>query len=85
MATILEQLKKIIIEQLGVDDELVTLEASFAEDLNADAADLAELVAAIEKAFSTPKRRVTIADEAVEEVVTVQDMLDLLRDSIPED
>jgi acyl carrier protein len=85
MATILERLKKIIAEQLGVDEESVTPEASFAEDLNADASDLAELVAAIEDRFSTPKQRVVIPDEAVEEVITVQDMADLLRDYIPED
>ncbi len=85
MATILERLKKIIEEQLGVDEESVTPEASFAEDLNADASDLAELVAAIEERFSTPKRRVIIPDESVEEVITVQDMVDLLRDYIPED
>lgn len=85
MATILERLKKVIVEQLGVDEESVTPEASFTADLNADSSDLAELTAAIEEAFSTPTQRVTIPDEAIKEVVTIQDLDDLLREYIAED
>ena len=70
---------------LGVDEELVIPSASFTEDFNAASSDLAELIAAIEEAFSTPRRKVVIPDEAVEEIVTVQDLVDLLRDYVAED
>ena len=85
MATILQRLKKIIAEQLGVDDDIVVPSASFAEDFNADTSDLAELIAVIETKFSTPQQKVVIPDQAIGEIVTVQDIIDLLRDYIPED
>jgi acyl carrier protein len=85
MATILERLTKIITRELGVEEELVTPSASFTEDFNAASADLAELMAVIEEKFSTPRRKVEIPDEAVEEIVTVQDLIDLLRDYVVED
>jgi acyl carrier protein len=85
MATILERLKTIIAEQLGVDEEVVTPDASFTDDLNAGSSDLAELIAMVEETFSTSRRRVIIPDEAIEEVITVQDLADLLRDYIAED
>jgi acyl carrier protein len=85
MATIMERLKRVIAEELGVDEEAITPEASFTDDLNADSSDLAELMAVIEEAFSTPKQRVIIPDEAIEEVVTVKDLADLLHEYIAED
>lgn len=85
MATILERLKKIIANDLGVDEDSIEPSSSFTEDLNADSADLAELIAVVEEAFSTSKRRVTISDEAIEEIITVQDLVDILREYIPED
>jgi acyl carrier protein len=85
MATILERLTKIIARELGVEEELVTPSASFTEDFNAASADLAELMAVVEQKFSTPRRKVVIPDEAVEEIVTVQDLIDLLRDYVVED
>jgi acyl carrier protein len=85
MATILERLKKIIAEQLGVDEDTVTSSASFAEDFNAGSTDLAELIAVIETAFSTPKQKVVIPDKTIEEIFTVQDIVDLLHEYVPED
>lgn len=85
MATILKRLKKIIAEELGIDADSIEPSDSFTEDLNADSSDLAELVAVIEGAFSTPKRKVIIPDEAIEEVATVQDLADLLREYLAED
>lgn len=85
MTTILERLKKIIANDLGVDEDSIESSSSFTEDLNADSADLAELIAVVEEAFSTSKRRVTISDEAIEEISTVQDLVDILREYIPED
>jgi len=80
MARISEKLKKVIAEQLGVDEELIVPSASFVDDLNIDPPDLAELITAIEQEFSTPKRKLEIADEDTEKIVTVQDLIDCLHD-----
>jgi len=80
MATIFEKLKEIIVEQLGVEQSEVTPEVSFAEDLNADSLDLIELITAIEEEFSTPEMRLEIPDEDAENIKTVQDAIDYLRD-----
>ena len=85
MATLLERLTKIIARELGVDEELVTPSASFTEDFNASTSDLAELIAVVEDKFSTSRRRVEIRDDALEEIYTVQDLIDLLREYFPED
>lgn len=80
MTTILERLKKVIGEQLGVDEESIVPSASFIDDLNIDLADLAELIIAIEQEFSTPERKLEISDEDTEKIVTVQDIVDCLHD-----
>ena len=85
MATILARLKKIIAEELGVDEDSIEPSSSFTVDLNAGSSDLAGLMAVIEEAFSTPKQKVVISDEAIEELETVQELADLLREYIPED
>jgi acyl carrier protein len=85
MAAILERLKRIIVEEMGVDEELVTPSASFADDFNASFTDLAELLTVIEERFSTPKLKVVVSDQAIDEINTVQDLIDLLREFIPED
>jgi len=69
-----------IADQLGVDEELILPSASFVDDLNIDASDLAELITALEQAFSTPKRKLEISDEDTEKIVTVQDLIDCLHD-----
>ncbi len=76
----LERLKRVIAEQLGVDEEPIVPSASFVEDLNVDSEDLAELITAIEKEFSTPERKLEISDEDMEGIVTVQDIIEYLRD-----
>ena len=85
MATILERLKKITAEQLGVDEESIVPPASLVDDLNVDSSDLAELITVIEQEFSTPKQRLQISDEATAGIVTVQDIIDYLHDYIIED
>jgi len=79
VATISERLKKIIVEQLGVQESEVVPSASFVEDLGADSLDLVELIMAIEEEFSTPSRKVTIPDEDADKLVTVQDAIDYLE------
>jgi len=80
MATVFERVKKIIIEQLGVDEGEVTPDVSFVDDLEADSLDLIELITAIEEEFSTPKRRLEIPDVDAENIKTVQDAVDYLHD-----
>ena len=80
MATISERLKKIVVEQLGVDEKEVVPSASFVEDLGADSLDLVELIMSIEEGFSTPSHKVTIPDEDADKIITVQDAIDYLKD-----
>ncbi len=80
MPTIFEKLKEIIVEQLGVDESEVTPEVSFTADLNADSLDLIELITAVEEEFSTPTNRLEIPDEDAENMKTVQNAIDYLRD-----
>lgn len=80
MASIYERLKKIVVEQLGVEAEEVTPTASFIDDLGADSLDLVELIMSIEEQFSTPTLKIEIPDEDAEKLVTVQDALDYLKD-----
>ena len=59
-STIFERLKKIIVDQLGVEDADVVPTAKFADDLGADSLDLVELIMAIEEHFTTPGQKVEI-------------------------
>ena len=68
---IFENLKGIIVEQLGVEENLVKREASFVDDLAADSLDIVELVMGIEEKFE-----IQIPDEAAEKIVTVGDVVD---------
>ncbi len=80
MATILERVKKIIIEQLGVEEEEVVPSASLVNDLGADSLDLVELIMSLEEEFSNPSQKVEIPDEDAEKIGTVQDAVDYLKD-----
>jgi acyl carrier protein len=80
MATVLERVKKVTVEQLGVEDAEVLPTASFIEDLGADSLDLVELIMAFEEEFSTPDHKVEIPDEDAEKLVTVQDAIDYIKD-----
>ena len=68
---IIERVKQIISEQLGVDEAEVTPSASFTDDLGADSLDQVELVMALEEAFD-----LSISDEDTEKILTVQDAID---------
>ncbi|MES9874104.1 MAG: acyl carrier protein [Candidatus Sedimenticola sp. PURPLELP] len=67
MSSVEERVKKIVVEQLGVTEDEVTLEASFVDDLGADSLDTVELVMALEEEFETE-----IPDEEAENITTVQ-------------
>ena len=69
-----EKIKKIIVDQLGVDPEKVTPDASFVDDLGADSLDLVELVMSLEEDYG-----IEIPDEDVEKIVTVNDIVEYLQ------
>jgi len=80
VATVFERLKKIIIDQLGVEEEQVVSSASFVDDLNADSLDLVELVMTMEDEFSDDNRKIQIPDEDAEKIITVQDAIDYIKE-----
>ena len=80
MAAIFERIKKIIVEQLGVDEEEVVPSANYVDDLGADSLDLVELIMSLEDEFSNSSQKVEIPDEDAEKIVTVQDTADYIRD-----
>ncbi len=80
MATILERIRKIAVEQLGVNEVDVVSTANFVDDLGADSLDLVELIMSLEEAFSTPAKKIEIPDEDAEKIVTVQDAINYLKD-----
>jgi acyl carrier protein len=71
MSNLEERVKKIIVEQLGVDEAEVKNEASFVDDLGADSLDTVELVMALEEEFDTE-----IPDDEAEKITTVQAAID---------
>jgi len=85
MATVLERVRKIIVEQLGVEESEVKPDASFVDDLNADSLDLVELVMSLEEEFSNESKRLEIPDEDAEKIKTVQDAVDYLKEQGVED
>ena len=76
----LEKMKEIIADQLGVSEDEVTLEASFKEDLDADSLDLFELVTALEEEYD-----VEIPSDDLAELNTVGDVINYLKDKGVED
>ena len=85
MATVFERVRKLIVEQLGVEEEQVVSSASFVDDLNADSLDLVELIMSMEEEFSKDGRTLEISDEDAEKILTVQDSVDYLKDLGMED
>ncbi len=85
MATVFERVRKIIAEQLGVEEKEITPQTSFVEDLNADSLDLVELIMSLEEEFSQGGKSMEISDEDAEKIVTVQDAVDYLKDHGIED
>ena len=75
-----ERVKKIITEQLGVDLEQVTNDASFVDDLGADSLDTVELVMALEEEFDCE-----IPDEDAEKITTVQQAIDYIKAHVEEE
>ncbi|MBQ3848326.1 MAG: acyl carrier protein [Clostridia bacterium] len=72
----LEKIKAIVADKLGVSESAVTPEASFIDDLNADSLDIVELVMALEQEFD-----VKIPDAEAEKIVTVGDAMKFIEDA----
>jgi len=80
VATVLERVKKIVVEQLGVEETEVVPSASFVDDLGADSLDLVELIMSLEEEFSDSSQKIEIPDEDAEKIVTVQLAVDYIID-----
>lgn len=76
MASIEEKVKEIVAEQLGVEEDQVTAEAAFMDDLGADSLDTVELVMALEEEFD-----IEISDEDAEKIATVGDAIAYIADN----
>jgi acyl carrier protein len=77
MSSVQERVTKIVVEQLGVKEEEVTLESSFVDDLGADSLDTVELVMALEEEFDTE-----IPDEDAEGITTVKQAIDYINEHL---
>ena len=74
MEPIADRVKKIIVDQLGVEEETVTPEASFVDDLGADSLDTVELVMALEEEFGCE-----IPDEDAEKITRVKEAIEYIE------
>ena len=74
---IFDKVKSIMVEQLGVAESAVTLEASFIDDLGADSLDIVELIMALEEEFDTE-----IPDGDAEKIVTVNDVVEYIKENV---
>ena len=70
-----DRVKQVIVEQLGVDESAVTMDASFVEDLGADSLDIVELIMGLETEFD-----IEIPDEDAEKISTVGDAVNYLKE-----
>lgn len=77
MTSVFDRVRKITAEQLGADENEVTMESSFIEDLNADSLDVVELIMSLEEEFG-----MEISDEEAETLVTVGDAVEYIQDHL---
>lgn len=73
---IFEKVKEIVVNQLGVSEDHVTLDANFIDDLSADSLDIVEVVMGIEESFG-----IEVADDAAEKIVTVGDVVFYIKNN----
>ena len=77
MSDIADRVKEIVAKQLGAEDEAITPEATFVEDLGADSLDGVELVMAFEEEFG-----LEIPDDKAEDIKTVQSAVDFIEENL---
>ena len=85
MATVFERIRKIIAEQLGVEENDIKSNTSFVEDLNADSLDLVELIMSLEEEFGQGGQGFEISDEDAEKIITVQDAVNYIIEHVGDD
>ena len=85
MAKIFNKIKKILVNELGVEEAAIQSPASFTDDLNMDPDDIAEIFTTVEDVFTTPENKVEIPENEADELLTVQDLIDYLQDLGVED
>ncbi|MEN6315221.1 MAG: acyl carrier protein [Clostridiaceae bacterium] len=73
---VFEKVKKIIVEQLGVEEDEISMESSFIDDLGADSLDIVELIMALEEEFD-----IEIPDSEAEKIATVGDAVDYIKNN----
>lgn len=76
-ADIFERVKKVVVDQLGIDAEKVLPSATFIDDLGADSLDIVELVMAFEEEFD-----IEIPDDAAEKILSVQDAVEYINNNV---
>ncbi|WP_017656052.1 acyl carrier protein [Fortiea contorta] len=74
---IFDRVKKVVVEQLGIEAEKITPQSTFIEDLGADSLDIVELVMAFEEEFD-----IEIPDEAAEQILSVQHAVDYINNNV---
>ena len=72
-----EKVRGVIVDQLGVDEDDVTMEANFVDDLGADSLDIVELIMGLETEFD-----IEIPDEDAEKIVTVGDAVNYIKERV---
>ena len=77
---IFNEVSEILVDQLGVEPEDITMEANFIDDLNADSLDIVELVMALEEGFD-----ISIPDEEAERITTVSDAVNYIKNNFYND
>ena len=73
---VFEKVKKIIVEQLGVEEDEITMESSFIDDLGADSLDIVELIMALEEEFD-----IEIPDSEAEKIMAVGDAVEYIKNN----
>ena len=74
MDNIADKVRKIVVEHLGIEEDKVTPDSSFVDDLGADSLDTVELVMAFEEAFN-----VEIPEDTAEKITTIREAVDYIR------
>lgn len=75
---IFDRLKKLLAEQFVVDEDTITLETSFVDDLGADSLDIVEIVMAIEEEFDIPE----VAEDELSKLLTVGDVVNYISNAV---
>ena len=81
MPGLFDKIKKILVDEMGVDSSSIERSASFIDDLNMDPDDLAEFFTTVEDSFSKPGNKFEIPEKDADSLITVQDMMDYLQEA----